>query len=102
MALCHTTADPITAATMIARRISAGTRQQEQLPATPRVWDLRIFDMPACPRQYNDRVDNKAQRCFRILRLYLYPIGRSRSLPYLPSLLHSATRSPLQSGVKKN
>jgi hypothetical protein len=44
MALCQTTADPITAATMIARRISAGTKQQEQLPATPLVWDLRIID----------------------------------------------------------
>ena len=45
MAACHTTADPIKAATMIARRISAEIRQQEQLPATPLVWDLRIISI---------------------------------------------------------
>src|SRR4029077_17005484 len=43
MALCQTTATPITAATMIARRRSAGTKQQEQLPAILLVWDLRII-----------------------------------------------------------
>src|SRR5204862_6398544 len=43
MALWQTTATPITAATMIARRISAGNKQQEQLPAIPRVWDLCII-----------------------------------------------------------
>ena len=36
---------------MIARRISAGTRQQEQLPAIPLVWDLRIIvHMPCLAR----------------------------------------------------